>query len=88
MSEVKKIAAGLTFLMVLGVISVGCMLLALWLAVKMVQPMPVEHATAVLKPVSTLEVVNNYNEQKTAPINVLEPKVSDAYLQGAYNESK
>ncbi len=33
---------------------------------------------------NSLEVINNYQEQKTANINLLEPKVSDAYLQGAY----
>lgn len=30
---------------------------------------------------SNLTAVDNYGEQKTAPVHVLEPKVSDAYLQ-------
>lgn len=34
---------------------------------------------------SVLKVGDNYGEQKTAPINVLEPKVSDAYYQWAPN---
>lgn len=63
----------------------------------MLEAIPEAH-TSVLTPQTSLEVVYNYNEQKTANINVLEPKVSDAYLQygvgntpdnrlqGAYNQ--
>jgi hypothetical protein len=36
-----------------------------------------------ISPQTSLEVVYNYGEQKTAPIHVLEPKVSDVYLQYA-----
>jgi hypothetical protein len=43
-------------------------------------------AVKPLTPVSCLEVVNNYGVQKTANINVLEPKVSDVYLQYGVNQ--
>jgi flagellar basal body-associated protein FliL len=59
----------------------------------MVESLP-EARTAVLTPRTSLKVVYNYQEQKTANINVLEPKVSDVYLQygsngvqGSSNES-
>jgi hypothetical protein len=59
----------------------------------MVESLPDEH-TSVLTAQTSLKVVYNYDEQRTANINVLEPKVSDAYLQwgangvqGASNES-
>ncbi len=48
----------------------------------MIEQLPEEH-TSVLTPQSTLEVVYNYQEQKTADIHVLEPKVSDVYYQNA-----
>jgi flagellar basal body-associated protein FliL len=34
-----------------------------------------------------LRVVNNYDEQRTANVNMLEPKVSDVYLQYGANAS-
>jgi hypothetical protein len=54
---------------------------------QMIEEMPDSH-TSVLTPRTSLEVVYNYSEQKTANINVLEPKVSDVYLQyGAYTQT-
>lgn len=63
----------------------------------MVKSLPDEY-TSVLTPQTSLEVVYNYGEQKTADIHILEPKVSADYLQygygsyvldlqGSYNES-
>jgi len=40
---------------------------------------------APLLVVRQLKVVNNYGEQKTANVHVLEPKVSDAYYQWGAN---
>jgi hypothetical protein len=52
-----------------------------------------EVQSAPINGYTSLEVVYNYEEQKTANIHVIEPKVSGAYLQwganqlqGAYNE--
>ena len=54
---------------------------------QMVQEMPDSH-TSVLTPRTSLEVVYNYGEQKTAPIHVIEPKVRDVYLQyGEYAQT-
>lgn len=54
---------------------------------QMIEEMP-EARTSVLTPRTSLEVVYNYQEQRTTNINVLEPKVSDVYLQyGAYTQT-
>lgn len=43
-------------------------------------------AVTPVTPVSCLKAVNNYGVQKTANVNVLEPKVSDVYLQYGVNQ--
>jgi hypothetical protein len=98
MSLFKNIMVLIGLLVLAGLISVGMMLAALWLAINMTAPLPVEAYRVDIKPVSSLEVVYNYSEQKTADISVIEPKVSDVYyqntagntpnnrLQGAYNQ--
>lgn len=82
MSEVKKIAAGLTVLMVLMTMVISGMIVALWLAVKMVAPLPIEHYKPVLSVKSGLVVRNSnysdkqlitYSEDDTDELHTLQP---------------
>ena len=81
MKVIKDILALLAVCTLAGLGVIAAFILALYCTNVWVAPLPIEANTSVLSVPSSLEVVNNYGEQKTADIHVIEPKVSDAYLQ-------
>lgn len=64
MSEVKKIALGFTFALGMVVLGVVAAMVALWLALKLVKPLPVEHYKPVLSVKSGLIVRDSNTSDK------------------------
>ena len=82
MSEVKKIALGFTFALSMVVLGVVAAMVALWLALKLVKPLPVEHYEPVLSVKSGLVVRDSnssdkqlitYAEDDTDELHTLQP---------------